>query len=221
MATGVFCPVPSSRGNYSGSGRFCCTSGGILCAFIGTLFSDQLFFYQGRRHSHALLQKRPKWVPRLARVNMIIDHYRIAIILTFRFWYGLRIATPVALGMSKVGWSQFIVLNRVGSIVWAVVIGYAGYLFGHALQGLLGDMMRYEALLMSGLALIGFLLWGWHLWRNRATIIPAPVSRETSTIANKIRPVAEQFFGLFERLNYLQQKTLICCVNIAMNKVTF
>jgi len=141
--------------------------GVVFCAFVGSLCSDQLLFFLGRRHSQWLLRRRPNWETRIVKVKNLIVRYRIAIILTFRFWYGLRIVTPISLGMSKVRWREFIVFDLFSSILWATVIGYAGYLFGHALKIVLGDIMQYEVLVMLGFVLVGLLLWGGHLLRKR------------------------------------------------------
>jgi len=36
-------------------------TGVIFAAFLGSLSGDQLFFYLGRRHSQAVLSRRPSW----------------------------------------------------------------------------------------------------------------------------------------------------------------
>lgn len=154
-------------GGFAAHQGYLALPGVVFCAFAGSLCSDQLLFFLGRRHSQWLLRRRPNWEPRIVRVKNLIVRYRIAIILTFRFWYGLRIVTPFSLGMSKVRWPEFIILDIFSSVLWATVIGYAGYLFGHALKIVLGDVMQYEALVILGLALVGFLIWGGHLLRKR------------------------------------------------------
>jgi len=54
--------------------------------------------------------------------------------------------------------------------VWAAVIGSLGYLFGHSLELVLGDLKRYEAAVMLGLAaagaVAGLLRWR-HIRRRR------------------------------------------------------
>jgi membrane protein DedA with SNARE-associated domain len=139
----------------------------IFCAFAGTLLSDQLLFYLGVRHSQALLKRRPTWALRIEKLHRRISQYRIPIILFFRFWYGLRIVTPFALGMSKVPWLEFVFFNIVGAILWAVAIGYAGYLFGHASSIILGHLEHFEALVVAGLALFGATMWVIHWFKNR------------------------------------------------------
>lgn len=140
--------------------------GVVLCAFGGSLLSDQLLFYLGRQHSQFLLRRHPQWEPRIARLKVAINRYRIPIILAFRFWYGLRMVTPFTLGMSRVRWPEFILFNIIAAMLWAGVIGYAGYLFGNALQIVLGDLKSYEGLVLAGLVLLGAMAWGLRRWKN-------------------------------------------------------
>jgi membrane protein DedA with SNARE-associated domain len=153
-------------GGFAAHRGYLALSGVILCAFGGSLLSDQLLFYLGRHHSRFLLRRRPQWEPRIVRLKAVIHRYRIPIILVFRFWYGLRMVTPFTLGMSMVRWSQFVILNMIAAILWAVVIGYAGYLFGQALETLLGDLQSYEMLILTVLALIGVMVWGLRRWKK-------------------------------------------------------
>lgn len=136
----------------------------IVAAFVGTLFGDQMFFFLGRRHSEFLLKRRPHWKPRMERVQTLISKYQLLIIICFRFLYGLRTVTPFALGMSQVPLRLFVPLNVLGALVWASVIGVAGYLFGQALEVFLGDLKHYEYAVMLLLAGLGFLFWLTHLW---------------------------------------------------------
>lgn len=141
--------------------------GVVLCAFAGSLLSDQVFFYIGRRHSHVLLRRHPQWEQRISRLKVSIDRYRIPIILGFRFWYGLRTVTPFTLGMSRIRWPEFIFFNIIAAMLWAVVIGCSGYLFGNVLHRILGDLRKYEVLILACLALLGATIWGLRRWRNK------------------------------------------------------
>jgi len=133
--------------------------GVIVAAFGGSLFGDQLFFYLGRTHSDFLLKHRPKWKPRIERAQSLILKYRAFIIVIFRFLYGLRTITPFALGISQVSTRLFIPLNAIGAALWATAIGFAGYLFGKALETYLGDIKRYELEIFSALIGVGFTVW--------------------------------------------------------------
>jgi len=139
----------------------------ILAAFLGSLCGDQLFFYLGRKHSQAVLSRRPAWKKKAERVNRIMNKYQTPTILSFRFLYGLRTVTPFVIGMSRVSVKKFIVLNAVGALIWAAAIGSGGYLFGLALQVYIGKVEHYEVLVFAIIALLGLLIWIVHFYHRR------------------------------------------------------
>jgi membrane protein DedA with SNARE-associated domain len=141
--------------------------GVILCAFIGSVLSDQLFFYLGRRHGAAMLARRPKWKAGVERVRGLLNRYSTALILSFRFLYGLRNITPFALGMSDVPTARFVVLNIVGAAVWAVAVALLGWFVGEAAKQLLGHIQRYERGIFAAIVIVGAALWIWHHLRAR------------------------------------------------------
>jgi len=139
----------------------------ILAAFIGSLCGDQLFFYLGRKHSQAILERRPSWKARVDKAQRLVGRFQTPLILVFRFLYGLRTVLPFVIGMSSVPTGQFVFLNAVGALVWAVVVGTGGYLFGNALQIILGNLKHYEFMVFGIIAAVGALIWMFYLYRRR------------------------------------------------------
>ena len=139
----------------------------IACAFSGGLISDQFFFFVGRFRGQTFLDKRPAWQRRAAKVQHILERHRFPIILGFRFLYGLRIATPLVIGMSRIPVIEFVLLNIIGTALWATAIGTLGYAFGHGLELILGDIRRYEIKILMFILVTGTLLWLIVLLRNR------------------------------------------------------
>jgi len=133
--------------------------GVIACGFAGTLLGDQLYFFLGRRHGKTLLARRPDWQHHTRRVHQILERHQNWLIIGFRFLYGLRTVTPFVIGTSKVAYWRFTLLNIIGAAIWAIIIGSAGYYFGQAVHSLLGDIKRYELLIMAGITAIGALIW--------------------------------------------------------------
>jgi len=131
----------------------------ILAAFIGSLCGDQLFFFLGRWHSQAILAKRPSWQRRIDRAQKLLERFRTPLILVFRFLYGLRTVAPFVIGMSSVPTIEFVLLNAVGALVWAIAVGAGGYLFGNALEALLGNIKHYEHQAFGAIVVIGILVW--------------------------------------------------------------
>ena len=147
----------------------------IAYGFAGSLIGDQLAFFLGRWRGRSILQRHPAWHARAARVNRILERHRIPVILGFRFLYGLRNLTPFVLGMSRVPFMQFVLLNAVGAALWAGTIGTLGYSLGHAADWLLGDIRRYEIEVLGAVFLSGALIWTFHAVsrvRSRRTDAP-------------------------------------------------
>jgi membrane protein DedA with SNARE-associated domain len=139
----------------------------IAVAFAGTFFGDQLYFYLGRRHSQVLLARRPAWQARIGKAQALLERHQALLILIFRFLYGLRTMLPFVIGMSRVPWSLFVLLNALGALVWAIAIGFAGYLFGQALEIVLTDIEHYEHEVLAVIAVAGFLFWLFHRVRRK------------------------------------------------------
>ncbi|MBY8036489.1 DedA family protein [Vibrio fluvialis] len=125
----------------------------IACAFAGTLFGDQLYYYIGRIKGKQALAKRPHWEEKSRRVFELLDKHQILLILGFRFLYGLRTVTPFLIGASKVPPLSFLIFNVIGAAFWAITVGVLGYLFGNTLEIIIGDIKHYE---MQAFALIAF-----------------------------------------------------------------
>ena len=131
----------------------------ILAAFAGTLIGDQLYFYIGRFKGNAFLEKRPKWQPKVSRVQALMDKHQTLLILGFRFIYGVRTVTPFILGMSKISPLKYLFLNICGALLWAIVFGIAGYYFGFTLELLMGKIKKYEVIIIIGMIAVSILIW--------------------------------------------------------------
>ena len=147
----------------------------IFVAFLGTLSGDQLSFYLGRRHSRFVLNKHLAWQGRLDRVERLFERYQTLLILGFRFLYGLRTVTPFVLGRSGVAPGYFFLLSAVGAMVWSLVVGIGGYLFGNILKIIMGDIKRYELEAFGAIAIIGGLIWGVYFYRSRRKRFPEKI----------------------------------------------
>lgn len=139
--------------------------GVMLCAFIGSLASDQLFFHLGRRHGEAFVARRPRLAAGVERARRLIDRYDTWVILSFRFLYGLRNVAPLTLGMGTVSTLRFTLLNMAGAAVWAVLVAVLGWYVGSAAEQMLGHLERYELRVAAAIVAVGLALWAWRRWR--------------------------------------------------------
>ena len=139
----------------------------IASAILGSLCGDQLFFYLGRRHGQAVLAKRPSWRARIEKANALLERFRRPFMIGFRFLYGLRTASPFAIGLSGIPAPQFFLYNAAGAILWAIAVGSGGYLMGNALEPFLGKVRRYETAALVTIAAVGLLAWSIHFLLRR------------------------------------------------------
>ena len=139
----------------------------MVAAFVGTLCGDQLYFYLGRTHGSALLDRRPLWRAKAQRAFHLLETHQTLFILGFRFLYGIRTVAPFAIGLSGVSPLRYLLLNAIGAASWAVVIGGLGYLFGQALEQVLDEVKRYEMWVLAGGAVLGGLVWMVSVLRER------------------------------------------------------
>jgi membrane protein DedA with SNARE-associated domain len=100
-------------------------------AAVGALSGDFLFFTIGKIRGAAFIDKRPRWQQRVSRLNPLLQRFRYPLILGFRFWYGMRAVVPLVFGMSRFRTGPFVILNALGALLWAVVLGGLGYWLGN------------------------------------------------------------------------------------------
>jgi membrane protein DedA with SNARE-associated domain len=150
----------------------------ILASFCGSLCSDQLMFFLGRLKGKAFVANRPVWKARAEKVYRLLEKYQTALILGFRFLYGVRNVTPLAIGMSAVTTRRFITLNVIGAAVWATTFACGGYLFGAAMERLF-ESRKHKLMLVGVILIIVFALWLFRIIRRRR----AKTARQASEFA--------------------------------------
>lgn len=132
----------------------------MLVAFIGSFSGDQLYFCAGRVKGRDLMSRFPRWGKRVDKVHDLMARYHDLIMIGFRFVYGIRILTPVVLGMNRnVRTVRFLVFNAIGAMIWSVVISLAGYFFGYAIEHLIKAVKHYEMLVLITAGVIGIAIW--------------------------------------------------------------
>ena len=146
-------------GGFAAHRAFLALPGVMLAGFVGSLTSDQIFFFVARRRGNAVLANRPHWKSRLERFQRLLDRYENLVILAFRFFYGFRVIGPFALGMSRVPAWRFVILNAIGAAIWATAVSVAGYMLGRAAEALIADLERYEFAAMAAIAVVGLSAW--------------------------------------------------------------
>ncbi|HPS57340.1 MAG TPA: DedA family protein [Spirochaetota bacterium] len=130
----------------------------IAAAFTGSFIGDQLYFTIGRYRGNLYLLKHPGLKPKVERFLSLMNRYKILIIISFRFLYGLRTVAPFAIGLSDISFKKFFILNLLSAAAWAAAFGIGGYLFGHALEAVIDDLKKFEYIIIAVIVLIAAIL---------------------------------------------------------------
>ncbi|HEV7384131.1 MAG TPA: DedA family protein [Phenylobacterium sp.] len=151
----------------------------LASAAAGSGVVDHLLFVAGRRF------RTHRWVVRatqqqaFARALTFIERFPISYTLAFRFIFGLRVASPIAIGVSQVPTWRFTVLNILGAMIWATAFTMAGFIFGEAVHNVFGHghhAGRWTLIAAGGIVAVVLIVWAArYLLRRRRPREEAPV----------------------------------------------
>jgi len=152
----------------------------LACAAAGSGIVDHMLFVAGRRfRSHRWVVRATNQVA-FARALKFIERYPISYILAFRFIFGLRVASPIAIGVSQVPTWRFTLLNVLGAMIWAGAFTMGGFIFGEAIHNLLGKghhAGRWTLIAAACLVAAVAAIWAIrYLLRRRKDHAPAPAT---------------------------------------------
>lgn len=134
-------------------------------AALGSFAADQAWFFAGRYANRLAIVQRFLKSDAARRVNHLLEAHPTGFILAFRFIYGMRTVSPIAIGLTSVPAHRFVFLNFIAAIVWAVLITTIGYLFGNAVEALFGRLRLHLHLIIT-LAVIALVVVAL-LWASR------------------------------------------------------
>ncbi len=118
-------------------------------AAIGSFAADQAWFFAGRYANRLALVQRFLKTDAAQKVSQLLEAHPTGFILAFRFIYGMRTVSPIAIGLSSVPALRFVILNFIAAVVWAVLITSIGYLFGNAVEMLFGRLRLHLHMLIA------------------------------------------------------------------------
>jgi membrane protein DedA with SNARE-associated domain len=150
----------------------------FLATAIGAFCADEIFFQLGRRFRDRPFVIHARQKPAFARAMGFIERYPDAYILVFRFLYGLRTVSPIALGLTHVPFRRFLTLNIIACIIWSAIFTTVGFLFGPAVDRMLAALAPYKTPLMIAFPIPGTCFVIWLLWRRRQRRLAAARSAE-------------------------------------------
>ena len=144
--------------------------GAMIVAILGSFTADQLWFQLGRRFRDHRWIRRAQAKPAFARALAALERHPIGFIFAFRFIYGLRTVSPIAIGTSGVRGRTYLAVNAGAAAIWGTAFTLVGYVFGDAFEEMFGRFRPHghQWLYVAGAVVaIGAVVGLIHRWRER------------------------------------------------------
>lgn len=142
----------------------------MLVALAGAYLGDVALYFLGRHKGVGILLKFPQARRYYPKVKKLFNRFGIWAIFITRYLYGFRFASAAFLGLVKMKKEEFLPFAFLSCMVWAVVMGGLGYIFGASLEALIGQIKHYEKLIVILIIVIGFSVWlVRRIWSSRRT----------------------------------------------------
>ena len=143
-----------------------------IAAWLGSFAADQCFFLLGRWRRGSRWVRAMAAKPAFGRAIGQIERFPVAFCIVFRFIYGLRVAGPMAIGMSSVPARLFLLLNFISAGVWSATFTALGYTFGHAVELMLRRAFSplHVAIIVVLASVAAISIWLWRNHRKKAAV---------------------------------------------------
>jgi len=134
----------------------------ILWAFSGAYVGHVCWFWLGRSQGVKLLDRFPKMKKHFGKGIRLFERYGAPAIFITQWLYGLRITCAVIIGISKISTVKFLIYEAITCAVWAMVIAGLGFVFGTAVERILGRAAHIERYGLIVLVAAGIGVWLYH-----------------------------------------------------------
>jgi membrane protein DedA with SNARE-associated domain len=129
--------------------------GAMLVSALGSCLADQLWFLVGRYCRHYPWVQALTGKPAFARAIAFLERHPTAFIFGFRFVYGMRTVSPIAIGTTHIAARKFVPLNMISAAIWGPLFTLLGYAFGRTIDPVLHRLQSGFALALAGIVVIG------------------------------------------------------------------
>ncbi|MDY8109534.1 DedA family protein [Fulvimarina sp. 2208YS6-2-32] len=139
----------------------------IGLAFVGSFFGDLAVFLFARNSSNHRWVRPWREHRRFAKALELVEKYQAYFVIVNRYIYGLRMPGLIALGMSKITLTRFLILNLIGAALWSGIFTTLGFVFGYSIQSLFSQVEVVEkgvAIFVGVLAVSLAVYFGYRQW---------------------------------------------------------
>lgn len=129
----------------------------LAISFLGSMFSDQLLFQLGRHYQGFVKRTHLGAVGKVKnKIARLLKTKPDWLLFTFRFIPGIRVATPIVVGMHDFSVKRFTIINIIAAAIWAVTMCGFGYFAGVYAQDQT-SIVQYIIIGMAAIAYMGLI----------------------------------------------------------------
>ena len=120
----------------------------LLWGTLGGVASDNLAYAAGRVFGKTVRGFRFYRIAK-PRIERLTDRFGPLSIFLSKYIYGLRWAMCVFHGVARTRYLRFVLLSLGSCFLWVAILSGAGYFFGSAVMGLIGDFRHLGKVLLA------------------------------------------------------------------------
>jgi membrane protein DedA with SNARE-associated domain len=131
----------------------------LLAGTLGGALSDNIAYLVGREFRKGVRDIRFYRAAK-PRMERLTENFGGLSIFLSKYIYGLRWASCIFYGVSRMPYLRFMLLSLASCFAWVLVLSGAGYFFSGAVIGVIGDFQRLgkALLVIVVLGIVGFYL---------------------------------------------------------------
>lgn len=131
----------------------------IAATFFGGYLGDELRFVLARRYGDRLWQSRPRWRRVVSNGLGLLEKYGVFYIFLYRYPKGMRTIGALPVGLGKMPWPKFTILNALSASSWSIILVWLGYALGEPLKDMVAEGWTMVSVgLLFAVALSAFFL---------------------------------------------------------------
>lgn len=131
----------------------------ILLAFIANTIGSTLLFVLGKYYKKDIMPYFSKHRRKIALAMIKIKKYGDLLLVVQKFIYGVKTIVPIAAGLSKFSFIRFAIINTLASLIWAIILGYAGFIFGNTLKEAFEIFSNYPFIAPAFILILALSIW--------------------------------------------------------------
>ena len=115
----------------------------IAVAGSSNFLGDTFLFYIAKKNKNYTKDILNKHRKKIALTRLLIRKYGWGSIILQKYIYGIKTLIPIIIALTNYSFYKFTIFNLIGTIIWALVIGYFAYYMGDTFLNIANEYKNY------------------------------------------------------------------------------